>query len=59
MLCMYNHVLKAVYTETQHEAFMGKLYAHCGPVSNAAISTGSAVQQTLTTLKGCRAMIVG
>ena len=47
-------------TEAQHEAFIDKpACAHSGPVSNVEISIRSAVQQTLTTLKGCRAMIVG
>ena len=51
------HVLKAVQKHNTKRLRIS--YAHRGPVSNAEISIRSAVQQTLTTLKGCRAMIVG
>ena len=57
MLCMYNHVLKAVQKHDTKRSWIP--CAHRGPVSNAEIYIQSAVQQTLTTLKGCRPMIVG
>ena len=57
MLCMYNHVLKAVQKHNMKRSWIP--CAHRRPVSNAEISIQSALQQTLTTLKGCRAMIVG
>ena len=54
MLCMHNHVLKAVQKHNTKRSWIP--CAHRGPVSNAEISIQSAVQQNVEGLQGndCR-----